>query len=519
MPFAFLSDLPGFSFWRTPGRMMFVGFTALGVASGFGLVWLTSRLPNRWRTVVPIATTLLVLFENWPRTPQLQQQLPIVPPFYEQIAHDPENYGVFDLPVRPYMALNYYSDYIPYSSRYEIYQMTHHKGIASGYISRYYNYHPVFAQLISRSLDDSPWQKDVTLNGQPANRFTDAQYELARNGYRYVVFHKPQAGDEIYKSGSWGEQASKKFINSVFNDQTPIVDDNLTTVYQVLSITDVASLTPTIVLRESLNTVDYQLTRDGKRWALSPATFYVASPRLQAGYLEVTPGGIETSQSHTTMNRGLLILQWADGTAITTPVASHETVTMPLIMWPGSQIITLTLQSIDPQLNGTESEFLNFAIHSINLQTEDHFRFQRDILANGNVQSNVDEGVYTLYGHGWYDIEKSRDSTWRWAQSPSVIWIYSRLDRAVQINAMPTFLHEPASPNHLGDYGLMSIAVNDAAPRQEAVQVGQSFTIAADLRSGWNAVSFNLSTGNFQEDGDSGRQLSFAVSQIDIRTP
>jgi hypothetical protein len=275
LPFAFLTALPGFDFWRTPGRFMIVGFTGLGIAASFGLTWLQRRLPNnRLCHLVVIGATVLLLVEDWPqRWPQ--EVLPPTPQFYQRIGEDEKQYGVFDLPIRPCQPINYYCWYIYFSSYYELDQMVHGKGIASGYTSRNYHSHPVFPQFISDSVDDSLFQTDVLVNGTPTSRYTNARYELARNGYRYVVYHKPQAWYPEYQPGAWGEEVSQQFIEAVFGQQAPIVDDELVTVYEVAPITDTSQLVTTIAL-------------EGKDWVRSPATFYVASPRLQLANLEIT---------------------------------------------------------------------------------------------------------------------------------------------------------------------------------------------------------------------------------------
>jgi hypothetical protein len=518
MPYALLSDLPGLSFWRTPGRMMLVGFIGLGIAAGFGLAWLVQRVPIRWRGIVPIVAVLLVLFESWPRGPQLQEQLPPVPPFYQQIAHDPAHYGVFDLPIRPYQALDITSDYVPYSARYQMYQMTHHKGIASGYISRYYSYHPVFAQLISRSPNDSPRQSDVMLNGQPANRYADAEYELARNDYRYVVLHKPQPDDSVYQPGSWGEQVSRKFIKQVFGDRAPLVDDAFTTVYPVRPITDVTTLTPTIVLRESLDSSNYEIAR-GRRWALSPATFYVASPRVLSAYLKVTPGQIENAQTNAPAATGQLTLQTPDGRSVSVLMSAGQPVLLPLALSPGSQIITLTLQPTRTQATDASLKYLNFAIGSIDLRTAGHFDFAPDVLVDGRPQSNARPDLAAILGEGWHDRESEGTTDWRWAKSPATLWVYSAQPRRITLDVAPVFLHEPVSPNRLGDRGVMSISTDTGFQAEIALQTGQRAASTFDLTAGWNRVTFALSTGNFQPEQiglPDGRSLSFAVGSLNL---
>src|SRR5262249_54242016 len=135
---------------------------------------------------------------------------------------DKEQYGIFDLPVNPTPGTD---PYFIKSATYQIYQMTHHKGIAGGYISRTYKEHPLFPQLMADRLEQD--QDHLFLNGQLA-RYDIAQAELARYGYRYVVWHKAQENANIA-----GDMAAAAFIGAVFGQQAPLIDDDLIRVYQV----------------------------------------------------------------------------------------------------------------------------------------------------------------------------------------------------------------------------------------------------------------------------------------------
>jgi hypothetical protein len=58
LPYAFFTSLPGVDFLRTPGRLMFMGFTAFAIAAAFGLAWVYARYP---RAAVPITAAAIVL--------------------------------------------------------------------------------------------------------------------------------------------------------------------------------------------------------------------------------------------------------------------------------------------------------------------------------------------------------------------------------------------------------------------------------------------------------------------------
>src|SRR5262249_40156550 len=98
LPYAFLTGLPGLDFMRAPGRFMMLGFVAFAITASYGLAGPTQRLPGLRYTIGPVATAR-ALIEAWP-APSPQETLRPVPQFYEQIAGDPEQYGVFDLPLK-----------------------------------------------------------------------------------------------------------------------------------------------------------------------------------------------------------------------------------------------------------------------------------------------------------------------------------------------------------------------------------------------------------------------------------
>ena len=55
LPYAFLTGLPGLDFMRAPGRFMMFGFVAFAISASYGLAWLTQRLPQLSRVIVPVA--------------------------------------------------------------------------------------------------------------------------------------------------------------------------------------------------------------------------------------------------------------------------------------------------------------------------------------------------------------------------------------------------------------------------------------------------------------------------------
>lgn len=493
---------------------MLIGFVGFGIVAAFGLDWIAHRLSGKLRYSVILMAVILVLLENMPE-PWRKEKLRTVPQFYKEIAQDEQQYGVLDLPIRPSQEHTYSSWHIYYSSYYQMYQMTHGKGIAVGYVDRPYDIHPLFGYFISDFAKASPLQADILVNGVPTNRYTNVQFELVRNNYRYVVYHKPQEAYPLYKPGSWGELATEQFIEQVFGKQVPIVDDELVTVYQVDTVTETEkAITTTIALRESKSQNWLEIVT-GKRWALSPTTFYVASPNSQQACLEVTPGDIRDHDSDTSYDSGMLTLQTGAG-SVSAYATPGRTTRLPLTLAPPSRIITLTLE-------GENATRLDFAIESINLQTP--ITLPDDILINEQSQQGKESPITAIYSRGWHTPEIWDDSgvTWRWAMSPAQLFLYSPTTQTVQLQSAIGSLHDPDSEDGKGNQGTMSMTVNDRAPLKLGVRVGEPFIADVPLQPGWNSIVFNLEAGNFrpadiQPGNGDGRLLSFALRTINIQT-
>lgn len=264
LPYAVLTSCPGFDVMRTPGRFMMIAAVGIAILAALGLRRVMARLPHR-ALPIAIVATLVVALECWPRV-WPQQMLPPVPAFYEGLAQDSARYGVLDLPSarwRPDLA-----------SGYMYYQMTHRKGIAWAYLSRQFVRYRVYG--LEGVLDDQP----------PNAAYTRAR--LVELGYRYVVWHKraadlfggqrpdsrggarraepaadktnasalaasaPTAGAPATGTPNLGTPAagaapagtpgvgasgldaqSNAFIREAFTGVTPIVDDDLVTVYRI----------------------------------------------------------------------------------------------------------------------------------------------------------------------------------------------------------------------------------------------------------------------------------------------
>jgi hypothetical protein len=511
LPYAALNVLPGLRVMRTPGRFMLLGFTAFAMAAAVGM----DVVLRRARPLVAVgmwgAVALLLVLEVWP-VPYVHEALLPPPPFYQQIASDPERYGVLDLPIRPAAEIGFQNWHIYYSSLYQVDQITHGKGIATGYVSRHYATHPIFGQFISENFRTiSPLQQDLTVDGEPSSRYANLRYDLAKNNYRYVVLHKPSEQNPVYKLGAWGEKAAERLVQDVFGDQAPIVDDAMTRVYEVGPAPAVSSLQPSIAMLEPAALQDWP----GVRKAQSPTGFLVHSPAPIVTTLSVTAAKIDDDTARA-YDYGILTVQSGDGKVKSVqPISSQETVRVPVALAPGSQVITTTVVASEGDV--TPGKPLTITIDQIDLSTAPYT----------DLAITVDDGlpgdVQAAYGGGWYGPEGGEGGTapWRWTASPAAVWVYSAIPQTVTLRATPIALHDAASADGKGLSGQLAVSLNGQKAGEWPAVAGQPLTIPIELAAGWNDVTLDLAAGNFKpvdvqpETGDS-RTLSFALQGLAV---
>lgn len=502
LPYAFLTGLPGFDFMRFPGRFMMIGYVGFGIAASFGLAWLVRHFPHR-RTFLILGAAVLILIETWPK-PVYVTQLPAAPPFYRHIAHDDELYGVFDLPVSPIPDV---SSYVIPSSIYMVHQITHQKGIAAGYLSRTYDEHPLFPYLMNDDLDLG--QKNLYVNDTPAGRVL-AHDDLARNNYRYVVWHKHLRGAEGEKV-----EPARAYLTELFGEQAPLVDDEFTQVYAIPQ-------TRAPALLESGR--NWRRSEGAWRWAASPATLEVTSLVERPALLEITPAALHDPESANGLGQsGVLDIEIGATFATSAPLTVDQPTVVPVVMPAGSHAITLTLQAGNFQprdYGGDDTATLSFAMRSINLLTAENPQLTADILIDGQPQQEGRSALVAYRGAGWHDPAPGAA---RWAVSPAELFVYSPTARTVRLALTPAVLYDPARPDGLGDQGDLRIAVNDRPAATVPVRVGQPATTVLDLDAGWNRVELALAGGNFRpsdlQPGNGDRRLlSFAPASIDIVT-
>ena len=151
---------------------------------------------------------------------------------------------------------------------------------------------------------------------------------------------------------------------------------------------------------------------------------------------------------------------------------------------------------------------------------EDLFVPPVDILINGQPQGLQTGFLHSLFGSGWYDLERVDDYRWRWARSPAKIFIYSASQQVVQLTSTAVAL--PSDPGTgETEQDTLIISTNGQNSTELLIVKDQPFTVETKLQRGWNVINLALMAGNFipaemdPHTGD-GRELSFAINEINI---
>jgi hypothetical protein len=356
LPFALVSELPGLSFMRIPGRYMMLGYVALSVTAAYGLAWMVGR-SRKAAWPVFLAAGLLLLVETWPK-PWPMEPLRPMPDFYRTIAADAELYGVMDLPFQVHPAL----PHVVYSAHHQRYQMEHRKGVVDGYLSRTYSIHPLFPCIIPVVATELP---DVLVNDVPTNCSDNLLFDLAYYNYRYVVRHKPDPGYMYYRPGTFGEEQAQYIVETFFEGQEPLVDDGLVTVYAVPPVGDLQHLEPAM----SLGTGWGGLV-DGRRWARSPATLRLSVPRPMQGVLHITPAEMYVPTAEGLVgDQGRLTIELPGGFSTTVDLITDENTAVLLDLPAGVYDLTLSLEEGNFSVPDSPGALRSFATRWLNLQT------------------------------------------------------------------------------------------------------------------------------------------------------
>ena len=166
LPYALLQALPFYDWGRTPGRMITLAMMGLAVLTALGADVVLARVrAGGLRALLALGLIGLVVTDHiftWP-WPLGNAQ---VPAFYEEVAAQPADFAILDLPLWEYRC-----------ERYQLYYATvHNHRIVGGSITR-------------RTPEAEDAMRQVERWALP-QAGADAASALAKLGIRYVVLHK-----------------------------------------------------------------------------------------------------------------------------------------------------------------------------------------------------------------------------------------------------------------------------------------------------------------------------------------
>jgi hypothetical protein len=177
LPYALVEDFIVFRIIRRPHRLNIFLSLPIAMLAGWGLVYLKGKLVSK-RFVYPAiaaAVSLLILLEYapipFPTTPLN------TPAFYQQIAQDPDDFGVLDIPINDRS----------FDKWYMAYQTQHGKSLMTGHISR-------MPQEAFTFINSVPFLKYAHQNdSQIDGNIPDISHQLgllAAENVRYITLHK-----------------------------------------------------------------------------------------------------------------------------------------------------------------------------------------------------------------------------------------------------------------------------------------------------------------------------------------
>jgi hypothetical protein len=175
LPYLALYYVPLLNIFRAPSRFIVLVMLALAVLAGFVLAgvgrvrWRGVARPARvWGISAIVGALVLLEFLAIPSMVPPGYDVP----FYQQLAQEPGDFAILELPLRP-------------MSDYETYQTVHGKPIIGGYLSRqppdrFVAETPVLRYLLPTTAVDDPVAGEAARTGLA---------DLRRAGVRYAVVH------------------------------------------------------------------------------------------------------------------------------------------------------------------------------------------------------------------------------------------------------------------------------------------------------------------------------------------
>jgi hypothetical protein len=173
MPYRLVGDLWFVQILRKPDRFnIFLGLP-LGMLASWGMAALSPKR-SKWGTALLAGVLGLLILREYALVPYPTAR-PTVPAWYGQLAQEPGDFAVLDLPM----------DTRSFDKHYGFYQTTHGKPLVEGHVSRLPQ--KAFAFIEGNALI-SAFAQEERLHARP--ELTVNLETLADAGIRYVVVHK-----------------------------------------------------------------------------------------------------------------------------------------------------------------------------------------------------------------------------------------------------------------------------------------------------------------------------------------
>ncbi len=138
MPFLILNFIPFFNMIRSPSRFVVMLMLFSSIIVGFVCVNIFNKVKRRkflgrynLQNILFLIICLIIIFEFL--SIPIPMYSPDIPPFYNFISKDTEDYAIIEIP----LCHNILTSYNPIIRQFQFYQITHNKRLLCGHIARY----------------------------------------------------------------------------------------------------------------------------------------------------------------------------------------------------------------------------------------------------------------------------------------------------------------------------------------------------------------------------------------------
>jgi hypothetical protein len=204
-PYRLIEETLFNQFIRKPWRYDVLLNLPLAMLAAIGIAALRPRGRHLLSVVLVAGVAAVILAEYW-MAPYPLIAADMTPPWYRQLAEDPEEFGIAGMPISSRFADKFYM----------YYQMEHGKPIIGGHVSRQPRESVEFIQA-------SPWLNDMFVLREMDPALVDVTHQLrylADANLRYVILHKHFVSGE--KIEAW-----KQWLTF-----TPLYEDEFMVVYR-----------------------------------------------------------------------------------------------------------------------------------------------------------------------------------------------------------------------------------------------------------------------------------------------